>query len=231
MKKIKGSQRTSFFNTKKSKGGNMAGNFIPMVYAVLNDKGVDTKDMTTDEAVEKYNEMVGKTGRYDVGTGEKEKPKSIDEQKQLPSIDEDKKAAIQRLVETLKKVKKIKIKELAAMIKNFQPIELHTDSKDILAEFDNFTANKNIYDIGNSNKDGYKYKIANIANIPQMIKDSKYTHSSKETGKTSKQHKNVNEWHYFSNQIETEKGKYNVVVNVRDLGKRQFVYEIAIKRK
>lgn len=50
----------------------MAGNFIPMVYAVLKDKGVETKDMTADEAVEKYNEIIGKTGRYNVEKGERE---------------------------------------------------------------------------------------------------------------------------------------------------------------
>ena len=51
----------------------MAGNFIAMVYAVLRDKGVDTKGMDTDEAVAKYEELTGKTGRYNVATGEKEK--------------------------------------------------------------------------------------------------------------------------------------------------------------
>ncbi len=49
----------------------MAGNFIPMVYAVLKDKGVDTSKMTTEQAVEKYNELLGKTGRYDAKTGDK----------------------------------------------------------------------------------------------------------------------------------------------------------------
>ena len=49
----------------------MAGNFIPMVYAVLKDKGVDTSKMTTEQAVEKYNELIGKTGRYDAKTGDK----------------------------------------------------------------------------------------------------------------------------------------------------------------
>ena len=40
----------------------MAGNFIPMVYAVLKDKGVDTSKMTTEQAIEKYNELGPKWG-------------------------------------------------------------------------------------------------------------------------------------------------------------------------
>ena len=46
-------------------------NFIPMVYAVLKDKGIDTKGMSTDEAVEKYKEITGKDGGYDTKSGEK----------------------------------------------------------------------------------------------------------------------------------------------------------------
>lgn len=51
----------------------MAGNFIAMVFAVLRDKGVDTKGMSPDEAVEKYEELTGKTGRYSTANGEKDK--------------------------------------------------------------------------------------------------------------------------------------------------------------
>ncbi len=50
----------------------MAGNFIAMVYAVLRDKGVDTKGIEPDEAVAKYEELTGKTGRYSTKTGELE---------------------------------------------------------------------------------------------------------------------------------------------------------------
>ena len=50
----------------------MAGNFIPMVYAVLKDKGVDTSKMTTEQAIEKYNELIGKTGRFNVVQSERE---------------------------------------------------------------------------------------------------------------------------------------------------------------
>lgn len=47
------------------------GNFIGMVFAVLKDNGIDTKGMSTEEAVEKYNELGGednwseKSGSYE----------------------------------------------------------------------------------------------------------------------------------------------------------------------
>lgn len=48
-------------------------NFIPMVYAVLKDKGVDTKGMSADDAVKKYNELNGKDGGYDTESGDQVK--------------------------------------------------------------------------------------------------------------------------------------------------------------
>lgn len=210
----------------------MAGNFIPMVYAVLKDKGVETKDMTADEAVEKYNEIVGKTGRYDVETGDREEPKSSGEHKQLPGIDDDKKAALQKLVEALKSAKKVKMKELAEMIKNFQPIELHTDNKAILAEFDKFSAQKNLYTKGNSSLSGYSYKMKNVDKLPSIVSDSKYSYSKDETGKDTEAHKGVKVWHYFKGKVETDEGAFDVTINVRDKGNKQYVYEVAfIKEK
>lgn len=47
-------------------------NFMAMVYAVLADKGVDTKGMDPQDAIDKYNELTGKTERFNTETGEKE---------------------------------------------------------------------------------------------------------------------------------------------------------------
>lgn len=44
-------------------------NFIGLVYATLKNEGIDTKDMSTDEAVKKYNELQEKAGGK---AGEKE---------------------------------------------------------------------------------------------------------------------------------------------------------------
>lgn len=39
---------------------NKMANFIGLVYATLKNEGIDTKGMSTDEAVDKYNELKGK---------------------------------------------------------------------------------------------------------------------------------------------------------------------------
>ena len=57
------------------------GNFIGLVYATLKNEGIDTKDMSTDEAVKKYNELQEKAGGK---AGEKEGTPA--EQKRLKEI-------------------------------------------------------------------------------------------------------------------------------------------------
>lgn len=56
------------------------GNFIGMVYATLKNEGIDTKGMSTDDAVKKYNELQGKSGK---DGGEKEVEKT--EEKGTPA--------------------------------------------------------------------------------------------------------------------------------------------------
>lgn len=142
-----------------------------------------------------------------------------------------KKENIKKLVQVLKQIKKIKVKELFDIIRNFDSVNLSTDDKELIAEFDKYTANKNIYGHGKSDKEGYNYKLNNIHNIPKIIKTSQYSHSKKEIGKNTPQHKDVKSWYYFTNEIKTDKGGFNVIVNIRDKGNKQFVYEVAIKRK
>ena len=145
--------------------------------------------------------------------------------------EEQKKDAVKRLVDTLRKVKNLKMKEIHNYIKSLSPIKLSINDDEILAEFDKYTADKNVYGHGKSDAQGYNYKISNVDKLPSIIEDSKYQYSKKELGKISPQHRNVKEWHYFTKQIDTEKGPFNIVVNVRDKGKNQYVYEVAIRKK
>ena len=46
--------------------------FIAKVYAVLKDKGIDTSCMSVDVAIAKYEELVGKSGKFKVETGERQ---------------------------------------------------------------------------------------------------------------------------------------------------------------
>ena len=144
--------------------------------------------------------------------------------------DKDKQDTIQSLVNNLKKVKNIKYKELRDYIKNLNPIKLTINDDEIIAQFDKYTAKKNIYGKGLSDDAGYNYKLSNISKIPQIVKTSKYKYSQVEKGKKTSQHIGVKKWHYFINTIETDNGNFNVVVNIRDKGNEQFIYEIAIKK-
>lgn len=139
--------------------------------------------------------------------------------------------AVQHLITTLKSIKKKKIKDIHEYIKNLEPISLKINDNEIVAEFDKFTADKNVYKPGNSDYEGFNYKLENIKELPQIIKNSNYSHSKSELGKTTRQHKGVKQWHYFINQINTDKGTFNVTINIRDKGNNQFVYEVAFKKK
>ena len=63
------------------------GNFIGMVYATLKNEGVDTKGMSTDDAVKKYNELQEKSGGK---SGEKEPTPAEQKRMEEKGIEEDK---------------------------------------------------------------------------------------------------------------------------------------------
>lgn len=140
-----------------------------------------------------------------------------------------KKEQVIKLIKTLNEVKKIKLKELVELVKSFQPIELEINDRTILAAFDKYSAEKNIYTRANSTHRGFTFKINNINELPKIIQDSSYVYSKKEIGKETRQHKGVKEWHYFKNNIQVGNEKYNVVINVRDKGDKQYIYEVTFK--
>ncbi len=125
---------------------------------------------------------------------------------------------------------KLSNKQLVDKIMSFQPIELQIRDRTIIAQFDKYTAKKNVYGYNNSDSAGYNYKTEHINKLPILISSSTYSYSAPETGKKLPQHRGVREWHYFINQIDTEKGKFNIVINIRDKGNKQFVYEVAFKK-
>lgn len=140
-----------------------------------------------------------------------------------------KKEQVIKLIKTLNEVKKIKLKELVELVKSFQPIELEISDRTILAAFDKYSAEKNIYTRANSTHRGFTFKINNINELPKIIQDSSYVFSKKEVGKDTRQHKGVKEWHYFKNNIQVGNERYNVIINVRDKGDKQYIYEVTFK--
>lgn len=138
---------------------------------------------------------------------------------------------IKNLISVLNKVKHIKVKNLKEYIKSLAPIKLKMNENEIIAEFDEYTANKNIYDQGKSDKIGFQYKLNHIENLPSYIQDAKYSHSKVELGKNTKWHKGVSQWHYFTKGLKTDEGDFNVVINVRDKGSNKYFYEVIFKKK
>ena len=128
-------------------------------------------------------------------------------------------------------ISKEKFKQFVSDILNFEPIKLKIKDRTIIAKFDKYSAQKNVYTRGTSSHEGYLFKLDNIHNLPSYIESSTYSYSKQETGKETRQHKGVKEWHYFINQIETTEGVFNITVNVRDKGNNQFIYEVAFRKK
>ncbi|MBQ8443769.1 MAG: hypothetical protein IJX25_00235 [Clostridia bacterium] len=151
----------------------------------------------------------------------------------------EKKDAYQRLATTLKKIAESKLKvskpkmaDLVNKIMNFEPIKLNIGDREILAEFDKYGAKKIVWGKSENEKDyDRKIKLKNIDNLPQYIKTSTYLRSAAEEGKTTDAHKGVKEWHYFINELDTNKGKFNIQIDIRDKGKNQYVYFVTFKRK
>lgn len=129
------------------------------------------------------------------------------------------------------KIPKEKFKTLVKNLMNFEPITLQMGDRTITAKFDNFGARKNIYGRGNSDFEGYKFKLNNIDRLPEYIQTSQYNYSLKESGKNTPQHKGVKEWHYFINKVSTDKGIFDITINIRDKGLNQFIYEVSFKKK
>jgi hypothetical protein len=75
------------------------------------------------------------------------------------------------------------------------------------------------------------YKLSNIDKLSSHIESTKYSYSKPESGKTTRPHKGVKQWHYFVNKINTDDGEFDITVNVRDKGKDKYIYEVIFKRK
>lgn len=147
----------------------MANNgFVKLAYAMVEDAGYDTSKMSWTEVLEKFKTLENKDNDNEDSTDE---------------ISSEYKQEITKLIDTLKSIKKIKQKELINYIKNLKPINLRTNNKEIIAEFDIHSARENVYGDKVSDKDGYNYKISNIEKLPKYIEESQYSNSSNEAGK------------------------------------------------
>lgn len=191
------------------------------------------------------------TGKFTDGVGtkaEQDKLKnlgvSVEESKENSSLSNEEKRLQKLTGEKVEKVltdeekrknnKKERLerdKRLANIIKSFDPIPLKIGDKKILAEFDKFTAKKNIYNKEIIDRAGVKWKKEHIEQLPKILKNVKYIRADKEKGKDKAAHKGVKQWHYFRLKLRDKNKKFNLLLNVREKNNRYFIYEIKITKR
>lgn len=90
---------------------------------------------------------------------------------------------------------------------------------------------KGVYGDKKSDKKGYKAKV-NIGadgNYIELAENSLYQSSSEEQGKNNRFHRNAKEWDYYVKTIKSDGNYYDVLINVKNTGDKQFVYDITLK--
>ena len=99
------------------------------------------------------------------------------------------------------------------------------------AFYDTDGLNKGVYGDKKSDKNGYKAKV-NIGadgNYIELAENSLYVNTSKESGKDNRFHKDAKTWDYYVKTIKSDGKYYDVLINVKDTGNNQFVYDITLK--
>ena len=99
------------------------------------------------------------------------------------------------------------------------------------AFYDTDGLNKGVYGDKKSDKKGYKAKV-NIGadgNYIELAENSLYVNSSAESGKDNRFHKNAKAWDYYVKTIKSDGNYYDVLINVKDTGNDQYVYDITLK--
>lgn len=99
------------------------------------------------------------------------------------------------------------------------------------ARFEEDDLKKNIYGDDASDKHGYKAKI-NVGasgDIFELVENTRYDDSKKESGKNTKAHKGVISWDYFVKQVQIDGRVYDLLANVRKKTDGEYVYNIQLK--
>lgn len=90
---------------------------------------------------------------------------------------------------------------------------------------------KGVFGDKKSDVKGYKAKV-NIGadgNYVELAENSLYTGTSVEQGKNSTFHKTAKTWDYYVKTIKSDGAYFDVLINVKDSGNNQFVYDITMK--
>ena len=99
------------------------------------------------------------------------------------------------------------------------------------AFYDNSGLNKGVHGDNKSDKKGYKAKI-NIGadgNYIELAENALYQNSSEESGKDNRFHSDAKTWDYFVKTIKSDGNYFDVLINIKDTGNDQYVYDITLK--
>lgn len=106
------------------------------------------------------------------------------------------------------------------------------DGKVYYAQYSPMGVSKGIYGDKKSNRKGLQAKI-NIGadgNYIELAENAQYIGTSPEQGKTSQYHKDAKEWDYYKKTIQSDGEYYDVLINIKDTGENQYVYDITLKK-
>lgn len=94
---------------------------------------------------------------------------------------------------------------------------------------------KGIYGDKKSDGDGYtaKLNVAGDGNYFELVEHALYSNSSENLNNkkaANNIHKKSTSWDYFIKQVSVDGALYDVLINVADNGKKQFVYDVTLKK-
>lgn len=98
------------------------------------------------------------------------------------------------------------------------------------ASFDPDDSRKLTHGDNKSDKSGWKAKINTGAdgNIFELVENSQYKSTSPESGKSTKAHKDVSDWHYYQKTVKIDDKLYDILINIKDKGNSEHVYSIQL---
>ena len=141
------------------------------------------------------------------------------------------------IYETSEETKKLsyadrKVKLLDIMKNEYagRTAKFEKDNQTYYALYDKAGIKKGVYGDKKSSPKGTKAKI-NIGadgNYIELAENAIYTGTSQEQGKSNKFHKDAKTWDYYVKTIKSDGKYYDVLINVKDTGNEQYVYDITL---
>lgn len=143
------------------------------------------------------------------------------------------------IYETSEETKKLsyadrKVKLLDIMKNKYagRTAKFEKDNQTYYALYDKAGIKKGVYGDKKSSPKGTKAKI-NIGahgNYIELAENAIYTGTSQEQGKSNKVHKDAKTWDYYVKTIKSDGKYYDVLINVKDTGNEQYVYDITLNK-